>query len=360
MNRITNSSVIRKSVSWLRKNLFSSPVNILLTVTSLWLVIITLVPLVEWAIVDAQWRGATPGDCPNKEAACWPFVRARFGQFMFGLYPEGERWRVILGFAIGLAALFPLFIPRFPFKRWLIMFLIFCFPFIAIVLFSGGILGLDHVETTQWGGFFLTLVVSSFVMAMSLPLGILLGLGRQSSMPLIRVLCSGWVEFWRAVPALVVLFVAIIMFPLFMPDNFEIDKLLRALIAFTLLMSAYLAEAVRGALQALSRGQYEAADALGLTYWQTMRLIILPQALVTATPQITSNFIGLFKETTILLVIGLYDLLGMVQSAAADPAWLGRGVVATGYVFAAAFFWIFCFTMSRYSAHLERKYGVER
>ncbi len=360
MGKPRTQSFMRNPFRWLRENLFSSPLNTLLTLVLVFIAGVLLIPFLEWAVIEAQWRGSTPADCPDREAACWPFIRARLGQFIFGLYPEVERWRIVAGFGIGLTALVPLLIPGFPFKRWLIVFLVFCFPVIAVVLFSGGILGLSYVETTKWGGFFLTLVVSSFVMAMSLPLGILLALGRQSTMPLIHSFCTAWIEFWRSVPALVVLFVAIIMFPLFMPAQLEIDKLLRALIAFTLLMSSYLAEAIRGALQALPRGQYEAAHALGLSYWQTMRLIVLPQALVTATPQITSNFIGLFKETTILLVIGLYDLLGMVQAAASDPAWLGRGVVATGYVFAAVFFWVFCFAMSRYSAHLERKYGVKQ
>lgn len=344
--------------AWIRNNLLSTPMNALLTVASLSLIVLLFVPLLEWLIVDAQWRGSTPADCPDKEAACWPFVWARFDQFLYGLYPSEERWRINLGIGLALSTLIPLLIPTMPYKRWLVAFLILGFPPIAVVLFSGGVLGLSHVETSQWGGFFLTLVVSGFVMAMSLPIGVLLALGRQSSVPLIVAFCGVWVEFWRSVPAVVLLFVAIIMFPLFMPENLEIDKLLRALIAFTILMSTYLAEAVRGPLQGLNAGQYEAADALGLSYWQRTRLVILPQALVTATPQITSNFIGLFKETTVLLIIGLSDLLGMVQSASADLGWMSRGVTATGYVFAALFFWIFCFAMSRYSAHLESKYGT--
>lgn len=344
--------------AWVKNNLFSTPMNVALTVAALALILSVFVPLVDWLIVDAQWKGSTPADCPDKEAACWPFIWARFDQFLYGLYPASERWRINLGLGIALLALIPLFIPGMPYKRWLVAFLILVFPPIAVVLFSGGVFGLPHVETSQWGGFFLTLVVSGFVMAMSLPIGVLLALGRQSSTPLIVAFCGVWVEFWRSVPAVVLLFVAIIMFPLFMPENLEIDKLLRALIAFTILMSTYLAEAVRGPLQSLGTGQYEAADALGLSYWQRTRLVILPQALVTATPQITSNFIGLFKETTVLLIIGLSDLLGMVQSASADLGWLGRGVTATGYVFAALFFWVFCFAMSRYSAHLEAKYGT--
>ena len=205
------------------------------------------------------------------------------------------------------------------------------------------------------GRFFLTVITALFVLSTSLPIAVMLALGRCSSIPLVRVCCATWIELWRSVPALVVLFVAIIMFPLFMPEEIEIDKLLRALCALTVLMSCYMAEAIRGALQSIPRGQYEAAEALGLGYWRRTFLVILPQAFPVALPQITSNFIGLFKETTVLLIIGLFDLLGMVQNAASDPTWISPGVSATGYLFVALFFWLFCFSLSRYSAWLERK-----
>jgi general L-amino acid transport system permease protein len=248
----------------------------------------------------------------------------------------------------------PLFLRRFQHKALWVLALYPAYGLIGLLLFRGG-LGLPVVETSYWGGFFLTLVTAFFVLFTSLPLALLLALGRSSKLPLLRITCATWIELWRSVPALVLLFVAIIMFPLFMPPGIEIDKLLRALLALTVLMSCYLAEAMRGALQAVSRGQYEAAEALGFGYWQKMFLVIIPQALPTALPQITSNFIGLFKETTVLLIIGLFDLLGMVQNAASDPTWLSQGVSATGYVFAALFFWVFCFCLSRYSAALERR-----
>ncbi len=351
-------TIFRAVPGWLRKNLFSSPLNTVLTLACACLIVIAGVPLVNWLVIDAYWTGSTPADCPDKTAACWPFVRARFDQFMYGLYPETERWRVNLGLGLIILSALPLFIPRFPGKRRVVVLAVIAWPLIGALLFLGGHGGLAYVETGRWGGFFLTVVTALFVLSTSLPIAVLLALGRRSSIPLVRVCCATWIELWRSVPALVVLFVAIIMFPLFMPEGLEIDKLLRALGALTILMSCYMAEAIRGALQSVPKGQFEAAEALGLGYWQRTFLVILPQAFPVALPQITSNFIGLFKETTVLLIIGLFDLLGMVQSAASDPAWLSPGVSATGYLFAALFFWLFCFSLSRYSAWLERKASV--
>ncbi len=346
---------IRTCLEWARENLFSSPLNTVLTLAGAYLVIMICVPLFNWLVIDAYWAGTTPGDCPDKTAACWPFIRVRFDQFMYGLYPVEERWRVNLGMILIILFSLPLLIPRFPHKRRLIPVLIILYPLVGMGLFLGGQFGLTYVDTGRWGGFFLTLVTALFVLSTSLPVAVLLALGRRSSIPLVRVCCATWIELWRSVPALVVLFVAIIMFPLFMPKGIEVDKLLRALIALTILMSCYMAEAIRGALQSIPKGQYEAAEALGLGYWQRTFLVVLPQAIPVALPQITSHFIGLFKETTVLLIIGLFDLLGMVQNAASDPTWLSPGVSATGYLFVALFFWLFCFSLSRYSAWLERK-----
>ena len=342
-------------LEWARGNLFSSPLNTLLTLACACLIIMVGAPLVNWLVIDAYWSGTTPADCPDKTAACWPFIRVRFDQFMYGLYPEAERWRVNLGLGLVILSALPLFMPRFPAKRWLAPILIVIWPLIGTVLFLGGHSGLPYVETGKWGGFFLTVITALFVLSTSLPIALLLALGRRSTMPMVRVFCATWIELWRSVPALVVLFIAIIMFPLFMPEQVEINKLLRALGALTILMSCYMAEAIRGALQSIPQGQYEAAKALGLGYWQRTFRVILPQAIPVALPQITSNFIGLFKETTVLLIIGLFDLLGMVQNAASDPTWLSPGVSATGYLFVALFFWLFCFSLSRYSAWLERK-----
>ena len=339
----------------LRTCLFASPLDTLLTLVALGLLTWIGSGLLHWLVIDAQWRGDSPLDCPDRNALCWPFVRARFDQFIYGLYPRPERWRINVGVCIVALGAAPLFMPRFPHKGLILAGLFALLPLVGYGLFFGGVSGLPVVETSLWGGFFLTVVTAVFVLATSLPVAVLLALGRESALPAIRIVCGAWVEFWRSVPALVVLFVAIIMFPMFMPAGMEIDKLLRALLALAVLMSCYLAEALRGALQAIPRGQYEAAAALGLGYWRSTLFVILPQAIPTALPQITSNFIGLFKETTVLLIIGLFDLLGMVQTAASDPQWLSPGVSATGYVFAAGFYWMFCFGLSRYGAWLEQR-----
>ena len=348
---------LQRAVRWVRAELLSSPLNVVLTVVSLAVLYVVFVPLIDWLLREAQWGGTTPADCPDRAAACWPFIRTHLNQFMYGLYPRSEQWRVNFGMILAVVVTVPLLVPRFRFKKWLAPVTLLTYAGIGFVLFLGGRFGLEPVDTNRWGGFFLTLVTAIFVLSTSLPCAILLALSRESKLPLLRITAATWIEFWRSVPAVVVLFVAIIMFPLFMPAGTEIDKLLRALIALTVLMSAYMAESIRGALQAIPRGQHEAAMALGLRYWQRTFGITLPQAIPTALPQITSNFISLFKETTILLIIGLYDLLGMVQIGASDAEWLSPGVSATGYLFVAVFFWICCFSLSRYSAYLERRAG---
>lgn len=229
------------------------------------------------------------------------------------------------------------------------------YPIAAFGIFRGDVWGLAPVETSVWGGLFLTIVVGVFAFAAAFPLGILLALGRQSRLPIVRFLAGAWVEFWRGVPTLVVLFVAVIMLPLFLPVEHELDKLIRALIALSILMSCYIGESIRGALRSVPVGQYEAARALGMGYWGANFHIVLPQAIRVATPQITNIVIGLFKETSLLVVIGLSDLLGVVQSASSDTEWHRSSARATGYLFIAALYWSICFAMSRYSAHRERR-----
>ncbi len=238
-------------------------------------------------------------------------------------------------------------------KAWVAFLLIFIYPFIAFYLWSGDGFGLEYVETPRWGGLFLTLVVAGTGIAASLPIGIVFALGRRSNMPAIRTVSIAFIELWRGVPLITVLFMSSVMLPLFLPEGVNFDKLLRALIGVALFSSAYMAEVVRGGLQAIPRGQYEAAGAMGLGYWQMMRLIILPQALKIVIPGIVNTFIGLFKDTTLVLIIGLFDLLGAVQLGLTDSKWLGMST--EGYVFTAAVFWVFCFSMSRYSMYVERK-----
>ena len=338
-------------IGWMRKNLFSSPINSLLTLASLYLLFKYVPPVIRWAILDANWLGSTRDACTN-DGACWVFIKVRFMQFMFGFYPPDQYWRVVTSFAIFGILIGWLLIDRTPKKGWVAAFTILVYPIIAFVLFYGG-LGLPVVPTHKWGGLMLTLILATIGMFFALPFGIILALGRRSAMPIPKLLSVMFIELWRGVPLITVLFMSSVMLPLFMPEDFRIDKLVRALIGISLFQSAYMAEVIRGGLQALPKCQQEAADALGLSYWQAMFLIILPQALKTVIPGIVNTFIELFKDTTLVLIIGLMDLLAIIQAAFTDTKWLGFSV--EGYVFAGLIYWVFCFSMSQYSQHLERK-----
>jgi len=340
-------------VGWLRKNLFATPTDVALTIFAAYLIYLMVPPVLDWAFFSADWSGSTREDC-SREGACWVFIKVWFKQIIYGRYPYEELWRVNLAFIILIVAAIPLFIEKVggKVKAWIGLFLLVPYPIIAYFLFTGG-LGLPIVETAVWGGLFVTLVVAGVGIVASLPIGIVLALGRRSKMPLIRVLSIMFIELWRGVPLISVLFMASVMFPLFLPEGMNFDKLLRALIGVAMFASAYMAEVVRGGLQAIPKGQYEAAAALGLSYWKSMSLIIMPQALKLVIPGIVNTFIGLFKDTTLVSIIGLFDLLGIVQLAATNQDWLGFAV--EGYVFAGFGFWVFCFGMSRYSQHIERK-----
>ncbi len=338
-------------VAWMRANLFSSWLNTLLTLFAIYLIWLIVPPLLSWTIFDANWVGTTRADC-TKEGACWVFIQQRFGQFMYGFYPTELRWRVDATVWLAIIGAAPLFISKFPRKAYYAIGFLVIYPLVAFWLLHGG-LGLENVATSKWGGLMLTLVIAAVGIAGALPLGILLALGRRSKMPTIRVVCVTFIEFWRGVPLITVLFMSSVMLPLFLPEGMSFDKLLRALIGVILFQSAYVAEVVRGGMQAIPKGQYEAAAAMGLGYWRSMGLVILPQALKLVIPGIVNTFIALFKDTSLVIIIGLFDLLNSVKQASADPAWLG--MASEGYVFAALVFWIFCFGMSRYSQHLERK-----
>jgi general L-amino acid transport system permease protein len=343
-------------VLWLRANLFSSWTNTILTVVAGWLVYEIVTAGFAWAAVNATWEGDDGSACAREHAgACWPYAAAWFGQFMYGRYPDAERWRVNLTYGLAIVGLLPLMLPQVGGKLWTSIYLFAVFPVLAVILLSGGMLGLASVPTDLWGGLLVTLVISSTGIAAAFPLGILLALGRRSQMPIVRWLSIGFIEFVRGVPLITMLFMASVMLPLFLPERWSIDKLVRALIMVALFSAAYLAEVVRGGLQAIPRGQFEAADALGLSYAQKMGLIVLPQALKLVIPGIVNTFIGLFKDTSLVLIIGIFDLLGMVQSSLSAPRWLSPATPMTGYVVAGMVFWVFCFSISRYSQRLERR-----
>lgn len=340
-------------IGWLRKNLFSSPGNSALTLAALYLMYEIVPPIIEWAFIKADWSGTDRTAC-HSGGACWVFIGARANQFIYGLYPLAQQWRVNLAAAILLVLLALLIVRGVPKKTWIGAVTLLIYPVIAYVLFLGGVFGLPAVRTSLWGGLMLTLILSTVGIVSALPLGILLALGRRSTLPIIRSLSTAFIEMWRGVPLITVLFMASVMLPLFLPEGMDFNKLLRALIGIALFQSAYVAEVVRGGLQAIDKGQHEAAAALGLNYGKTMGLIVLPQALKMVIPGLVVTFIELFKDTTLVSIIGLFDLLGIVQAAFTDAKWLGYSL--EGYVFAGALYWIFCFGISRYSLRLEKRF----
>lgn len=344
--------VVTKLRRWLKTNLFSSPLNSLVSVLLLAGIAYCIGPMLRWAVFDAAFSGDSSEPCRVAAGACWVMVKVRWQQFMFGFYPDSELWRIYTLHAICL--LVPLLIWASKSRRLLITGItLVLLPIIAIVLLYGGIFGLPIVETHYWGGLNLTIIIAFGGIIAAFPLGICLALGRRSNMPIIKSLCICFIELMRGVPLISVLFMSSVMFPLFVPDYITVDKLLRAMIGIILFQAAYLAEVVRGGLAAIPKGQYEAAKTLGLSFWQSQRYIILPQALKIVIPGIVNSQIALFKDTTLVLIIGLFDFLGIVQAATTDPEWLAYNL--EGYIFCALVYWLFCFAMSQYSQRLERQ-----
>jgi general L-amino acid transport system permease protein len=353
----------RSSAAWIRANLLATPKDVVFTLLAIALLAYALPGIINWLFIQASWVGSDRSVCatvvqgglqPNGwSGACWAFVEDRFAQFIFGRYPLDQRWRVLLTLAMFVALLAPMLIPKAPKKGLNALLLFVVFPVVAFFLLSGGF-GLSHVETPLWGGLMVTLILSFVGIAVSLPLGILLALGRRSKMPVIKTICVVFIEVIRGVPLITVLFMANVMLPLFLPTGWTIDNFLRALVGVALFASAYMAEVIRGGLQAIPKGQTEGAESLGLSYWQTIRGIILPQAIKLVIPGIVNTFIGLFKDTSLVSIIGMFDLLGIVQLNFRDPSWISPVVPLTGLIFAGFMFWIFCFGMSRYSAFMER------
>ncbi len=351
----------RGPIAWVRERLFSGPLNIALTLITLFLLYLFLPPLVKFLFVDAVWSGADRAACRDETAgqsvgACWAFVRDRLGYFVYGSYPVAERWRVdvvFVLFAVGLAWMLWLDSPR---RGLGALYSFVVLPIVAFLLLSGATwLGLEPVPSSLWGGMLVTFLVAIVGIVCALPLGILLALGRRSKLPVVRLVSIIFVEFWRGVPLITVLIMANTMLPLFLPDTITIDRLLRPLVGIALFTSAYLAEVVRGGLQAMPKGQYEGAMSLGLNYRQMMALIILPQALRIVIPGIVNSFISLFKDTSLVAIVGIFDFIRTIEAARIDPVWAAPTVNFTGYAFAALFYWVFCFGMSRYSIMVERR-----
>ena len=403
-------------VLWIRKNLFSSPSNIFLTLVSAYLLYLILPGALNWAFFDAVWNAGSREECRAiAGGACWALIDVRFSQLIYGFYPEHLRWRIDLAAVLLILALVPILFDKIPSRgRFLIFSMIY--PVIAFILLIGpaqfnmdlpGIFvpsfqeyltalrnfhplaflwtllgdifgalfwlfswlvypiakpigwllveqfGMETVETTKLGGFALNVVIGVTGIVASLPLGILLALGRRSDMPIVRTLCVMFIEFIRGVPLITLLFVASTMLNYFLPPGTTFDLILRVLIMVTIFSAAYIAEVVRGGLQAIPKGQIEAADAMGLRYWQSMRLIVLPQALKISIPGIVNTFVGLFKDSTLVIIIGLTDALGSGKASLSDAKW--QGLAWEIYIFVAILFFICCFSMSRYSIYLENK-----
>jgi general L-amino acid transport system permease protein len=348
---------------WVRTNLFATPKDVVMTLLAITFLAWSLPHIVNWLFIQAAWTGVDRTFCATTvqggikpdgwSGACWAFVGAKWDQFLFGRYPIVDRWRPTLVGILFILLLVPMLIPSAPRKGLNALLLFLVLPFVSFFLLYGGF-GLEVVETPLWGGLMVTLILSFFGMIISLPLGILLALGRRSQMPVIRTACIIFIEVVRGVPMVSVLFMASVMLPLFLPTGWNIDKLLRALIGTSIFAAAYMAEVIRGGLQAIPKGQFEGADSLGLSFWQKTRLIIMPQAIKLVIPSIVNTFIGMFKDTSLVSIIGMFDLLGAVRQNFADPVWASPVTPITGLIFAGFVFWLFCFGMSRYSYFMER------
>jgi len=482
-------------IGFLRTRLFNSPTNILITIMSALLLWFVLVPSIRFLLIDAVWSGQDRTACLAENAghavgACWPFVQAKFSQFIYGFYPEPERWRVDLTFLLAAILLLPLLIPRLPGKGINAGLFFLAFPAVAFFLLHGGgleglavswtadflsglansiseagsalsragaslgdssalagsslkflgwlvvqlglalhyliapltwlrvqfqtssrplwidfalttaivsillfwlnggtragwrplitslatfaglgiviaAMGLDRgglpvVDTRLWGGLLVTLVVSVTGIVASMPVGIALALGRRSTIPLIRIFSTAFIEVWRGVPLITVLFFATYMLPLFVPTGFNVDGLMRALIGIALFAGAYQAEVIRGGLAAIPRGQGEAASALGLSWWKTTGLIVMPQALRHVIPGLVNSFIALFKDTSLVSIVALFDLLGQLRASFSDPAWATPTTLFTGFAFTGLIYFTFCFGMSRYSLFVENRLNAHR
>ena len=334
---------------WLRENLFSSITSTILTLISLYILYIVLPPLLNWLIFDATWSGTK--EEITGDGARWIFIYEKFNQFIYGFYPETQQWRPNLILVLFIISV--VIFKKVPTKAKIAI--VGLFPIVSFFLLYGGF-GLEIIPTTKWGGLLLTIVVASVGIVASFPMGILFALGRQSNMPIIRTLSIMYIEFIRGVPLITLLFMSSVILPLFFPEGVDFDKLLRALIGITLFQAAYIAEVIRGGLQAIPKGQYEAADSMALSYWQSMGLIILPQALKISIPNIVGAFISLFKDTTLVLIIGLFDLLAMVTLTTTDANWLG--FETEGYVFITFIYWVICFSMSKYAKSIENKFNT--
>ena len=341
-------------IPWLKDNLFPTPLNSLVTLALLAFFVTVIPPLFDWLFFSANWSGTTQDACTNKDGACWVFVIAWSKQFFYGSYPIEEIWRIHTCLIALVAIIIASFKLHKDLRNKVAIPLFLLLPFFSIVILDGSLIGLAYVSTDYWGGFTLNVMLAAASIIVAFPLSFLWALGRRSDMPFIRSVSVILIEFFRGVPVLALFFMGSVMLPLFFPEGTNVDKLLRVWIVLTLFMSGYMAEVFRGGFQAVPSGQYEAADSLGLGFWQKTLLIVLPQVIKISMPNILATFVMLFKNTTFLLIIGIFEMLSTTQTALANSNWLG-GHSTEGYLFVAVVFWICCFSMSMISSSIERK-----
>ena len=348
-------------LGWMRANLFSSVGSTIATVLIAALLAYIVPPLFDFLIVNAVWTGTDREACLPSETrpevgACWAYIADRFAYIIYGSYPLPERWRVDVFFVLltfGAGWLLWLDAPR---RDLGAVFFFVILPIVSFALLHGfEPVGLATVDTALWGGMMVTIVVAAVGIVMSLPIGVMLALGRRSTLPVVRLLSTLFIEIVRGVPLITILFMASVMLPLFVPDSWSPDKLMRALVGVALFSSAYMAEVVRAGLQAIPKGQYEAAQALGLSHWQAIGYVVLPQALKITIPNIVNSYIALFKDTTLVFFVGIFDFLKTIEVARADPKWSTSVTSATGYIFAAMVYFVFCYAMSRYAGRIEAR-----
>ncbi len=352
----TQALGFQRGYRWARANLFNSWFNALLTIAIVLAVVRILVPALDWAVVRASLNAPNIAACHQRGGACWAFIVDWYRFLLFGRFPYEEQWRPGVVIVIFLALLVATCDRRLM-GRWLAALWIIGLTLVGVLMW-GGIFGMPYVETDLWNGLPLTLILAVGGIALSFPLAVLLALGRRSSMPAVRGLCVLYIEVVRGLPFIVLLFMGVLMLPLFLPPNVFISKLWRAEVVFILFIAAYVAEVVRGGLQAIPRGQFEAADALGLGYWRQMRLVILPQALGISIPPLVGTFIGAFKDTALVTIVGFFDLLQDASTGMNDPTW--RGAYVEAYAFVALIYFVFCYFMSRYSRYIETRLGRGR
>jgi len=342
-----------RALDWVRVNLFGGVLNTLITLACVALLVTLLPPLFGWAVTGANFAGSTADDC-TRDGACWVYFTYWRKLIFYGQYPAGQLWRPNLVGILGAVLVIPVAFPVL--VRWrkaFVLALLVVYPLATAILLRGGILGLALVETDKWGGLLLTLFLAVVVNALSLPVGTLLALGRRSGLPIVRAGCVTVIKLVRGVPLITILFMASVMMPLLLPEGMNFNKLVRVILLVTLFAGAYLAETIRGGLASLPKGQYEAAKALGLGYWRTQYLIILPQAYRVVLPGMVNSFVGLLKGTSLVLIIGMFDVLGTIQSINLNPDWTVFNT--EGYIIAGAIFWVFSFSISQYARWIETR-----